>query len=151
MVDVARRVTRRYAARDAAAVVSWYTLVWLLVIFSTVDAVGLLIGDQVYGSRSYDVLRTYPGGIRTLGLLLIGVVLLLVHGLGRGGAWARAGLLSLLCWYLVWTGGLIAAWMVAGQVLAWRAAVLNALVATVIVLCVARAPRGEVHRVTSGR
>lgn len=105
----------------------------LLVLFTLAlapgwDALGLLVGDTVYGSPSYDVLRHMtPWGMRAYGPALVVLTVTTVYAYGRysagdglrGYKLLRVCLSLLAAWYVLWTIGLVGSWVVHHQILSW--------------------------------
>lgn len=107
---------------------------WRLFLLATValapawDALGLLVGDSVYVSPSYDVLRHLtPWGMRAYGPTLTLLVALTVYAYGRhsgddgvrGYRLLRSCLSMLAAWYALWTVGIVGAFWTHGQILTW--------------------------------
>jgi len=113
------------AQKRAVVVISWRATVALLIGVAGWDAAGLLIGDSVYRSHSYDVLRGLPpGGMRGWGVALAALFIVLAASLwwhtytGRTGP-VRWALTGLTVWWAAWTAGLLSAWLIHRTIYAW--------------------------------
>lgn len=133
-----RRAVAHAAWRLAALAVITLAAAW--------DALGLLLGgDAVYAAPSYDVLRSAPWGMRTYGpiLGLLFVTTVYAYGRfdnGRGYALLRLCLSLLAGWYVLWTVGIVGAWCIHGQILAWGAVGKLALTATICLILARTTP-----------
>lgn len=142
--------------RRAVAQVSWRLLVLtMLTLVAGWDAVGLLIGDAVYASPSYDVLRALtPWGMRAYGPALMALLGLTVYALGRYSAGTglrgymllRVCLSALAAWYWLWAAGIIGAWWVHGSILAWGAPGKLAAISVVLLILARTTPTEHVNR-----
>lgn len=127
---------------------------WRLILLSTLilapawDAAGLLVGDMVYGSPSYDVLRSLtPWGMRGYGpalALLAGLTLFALgrHSAGgglRGYKLLRTCLSLLAAWYALWATGLVGAWWVHWEILSWGVGKVG-LVSVIFMILARRTP-----------
>lgn len=120
MTDQQRRIVGYAAWRLAALALLTLAALW--------DTLGLLVGgDAAYASPSYDVLRhSAPWGMRTYGGVLgvLFVASVYAYGrftAGRGYALLRVCLSVMAGWYVMWTVGIVGAWVIHGQVLSWGA------------------------------
>lgn len=128
---------------------------WRLVVLSTLtlaagwDALGLLLGgDDAYASPSYDVLRTAPWGMRTYGPALAALLFTTTYAYGRhtagdgvrGYRLLRYCLSALAGWYVLWAVGIVGAWVIHGQILAWGAVGKLALVSALCIILARTTP-----------
>lgn len=115
--------------------IRWRAIVSLLLFVTAWDTLGLLIGERFYASPSYEVLRDVADlvtiGGHTLGMRLYGVLL---GAIGAGVTWAlmaqrrrdgrtsrllSLGLSMLAAWWVMWTFGIVAAFIANGEIYAW--------------------------------
>lgn len=142
--------------RRAVAQVSWRLLVLtMLTLVAGWDAIGLLIGDAVYASPSFDVLRALtPWGMRAYGPGLLVLLGLTVYALGRhsGGNGLRGYVLLRVClavlaaWYCLWAVGIVGAWWVHWSILAWGAPGKLAAISVVLLILARTTPTEHVSR-----
>lgn len=105
----------------------WRTLTaGLLALVGAWDVLGLLIGgDAAYASRSYDVLRLAPWGMRSYGVILGVLLLAAVYAFGRhrggGHRLLQVTLALLAAWYVAWLVAISGTWFVHREILAWGA------------------------------
>lgn len=136
------------AAQRRALAISWQLVVVGLLAVAAWDVLGLLIGDGVYQSPSYDVLRSPVGGMRSWGvalaLLCVGALvelrLFTAGGSGRRLRWVLAGL---SVWWLVWAAGIVLAWVYHRQIYAWGALPKLVLLSVLAMACARAVPRVE--------
>lgn len=116
-------------------VIRWRPVVIILLCVAAWDVCGLTLGDAVYQSRSYDVLRSIAGsfsfagytpGMRlyAIGLGIIGACLTyaLLAQRRRNGSMSRLlsfALSSLAAWWVCWCAGIALAFARSGEVYAW--------------------------------
>lgn len=134
------------AAQRRALAISWQLVVVGLLVVAAWDVLGLLVGDTVYRSPSYDVLRLPVGGIRpwgaALALLCLGVVVeLRLFTLGGPGQRLRWALAGLSVWWLVWAAGIALSWAYHQQIYAWGALPKLILLSVLAMACARAVPR----------
>lgn len=116
-------------------VIRWRPVVIILLFVAGWDVCGLLVGDGLYLSPSYDVLREvaalisvagYVPGMRLYGAGLAVIGAALTYGLlaqrRRAGSMSRMLSFTLSClaaWWVVWCSGIALAFLENGQVHAW--------------------------------
>ncbi|MEU7590618.1 hypothetical protein AB0A95_30550 [Micromonospora sp. NPDC049230] len=142
--------------RRAVAQASWRALVLtMLTLVAGWDAIGLLIGDSAYASPSYDVLRVAtPWGMRAYGPALLVLLGLTAYALGRyqageglhGYRLLRVCLSLLAAWYTGWAAGIVGAWWVHWQILAWGAPGKLAAIAVVLLILARTTPAERIAR-----
>lgn len=133
--------------RRAVANAAWRLITLAVIVLAAGwDALGLLLGgDDVYSAPSYDVLRAAPWGMRTYGPILALLFILTVYAYGRYTA-GRGYTLLRLClsllagWYVLWTVGIVGAWSIHSQILAWGAVGKLALTAAVCLILARTTP-----------
>lgn len=138
------------------AQVTWRLLVLtILTFFAGWDAVGLLIGDVVYASPSFDVLRHLtPWGMRVYGPALLALTALTLYALGRynggdglhGYKLLRICLSLLAAWYVLWAVGQLGAWWLHWQILAWGGPGKLFGIAVVLLILARKTPTERVTR-----
>ncbi len=130
----------------------WQVLtVALLTLVGAWDVLGLLVGgDAAYASRSYDVLRLAPFGMRTYGVALglLMIVTVYAYGRHRGGdhRLLQVALSLLAAWYVFWLVAIAGTWVIHREVLAWGAVgklAFTASVAYVLARATPHAPPGK--------
>lgn len=118
-------------------VIRWRPVVAVLLFMSGWDTIGLLLGERVYASPSYDVLRDAVAGVTfagvTLGLRVYGITLLIITGVvtwallaqryqhGRMSRSLRLGLSCLAAYWVSWCFGIVMTYLLHAQVYAWGA------------------------------
>lgn len=125
------------------ASLSWRAVGAALLALSGWELTGLAVfGDRVYASPAYDLTRQIPGGMRTYGIALAGLLLYIVYGYGQHragrGRRLRLGLALLAGWHVGWFAVLATTYVLTWQPPSWRALGTGAFTAFMAVL-VARA------------
>lgn len=153
MTDRQRRVVAQAAWRAFVLALLSLVVAW--------DMVGLLVGgDRAYLSPSYDVLRSLtPWGMRAYGPALLALLAVTVYAYGRysSGSGLRGYALLRLClcalggWYALWGSGLVAAWLVHRELLAWSEIGKGSFVAAVCVILARTTPTVRMRAVPAGR
>jgi hypothetical protein len=122
---------------DRGGVIRWRPIVAALLFMSAWDTVGLLIGERMYASPGYDLLRDLADDVSvagiTLGVRVYGLLLLAITGLvtwallahryrnGRMSKPLRLGLSALAAYWVSWCAGLALTFVAHGQIYAWGA------------------------------
>lgn len=136
------------AQRRAVRAISWRACCGLLLLKAGGDTVGLLVGgDRAYASRSYDLLRMMPGGMRTYGFALAVLFLVTIVSLGdaRYQKPLQVCLALLAAWYVGWLLGIIGSWWARHAPMAWGV-VPSLIVISALAMLVARATPGHGSR-----
>jgi hypothetical protein len=139
--------------RRIVAQTAWRLMVMaVLTLAAAWDALGLLLGgDAAYASPSYDVLKhATPWGMRAYGPIL-GVLLTVTvfaygrHSAGRGYTLLRVCMSLMAGWYVLWTVGIVGAWVIHREVLSWGGVGKLALVAALCVILARTTPTERVR------
>lgn len=135
------------AQRRAVATISWRSCLALVLLKAGADAAGLLVGDRAYASRSYDLLRLIPGGMRTYGFALAALFVATVLSIGdaRYQRHLQVCLALLAAWYVGWLLGIVGSWWAKQTPPAWGV-VPSLLVIAALAMLVARATPGHGSR-----
>lgn len=129
-----------------AAAISWRLTLAAVLFKAAWDSVGLLVGgDRVYASRSYDLLRLMPGGMRVYGAFLaalfVASILALADRVANDDA-LRICLTLLACWYVGWMLGIVGAWARHAPI-AWGAVSSLAVISFFAILVARATPSGR--------
>lgn len=136
------------AQRRAVATISWRSALALVLLKAGADAAGLLLGgDRAYASRSYDLLRLAPGGMRVYGVILGALFIATVVCLGdsRYQKHLQVCLALIAGWYVGWLLGIVGSWWSRHAPMAWGT-VPSLFVISALAVLVARATPGRGSR-----
>lgn len=136
------------AQRRAVATISWRSALGLVLLKAGGDALGLLVGGNgAYASRSYDLLRIAPGGMRLYGVALAVLFIATVVALGdvRYQRYLQVCLACVAAWYVGWLLGITGSWWAKQAPVAWGV-VPSLVVISGLAVLVARATPGHGSR-----